>query len=122
MTMLSQNAVRNRKNITLPLVFHGVFTAVEETLAEPLEGEVGSVASILRMLETSCPRLFLKFERFSSLKKRTQMQVISGARPARWQARALNLRANCGLAIVLPPFGNRPFTILRETDGAYAVA
>src|ERR1051325_4198779 len=69
MTMLSQNVVRNRKNMTLPLVLHGVFPAVDMKLAEPLEGEVGSVLSILRMFESSCPRLFLKFERFSSLKK-----------------------------------------------------
>src|ERR1043165_7613624 len=69
MTMLSQNAVRNRKNMTLPLVLHGVFPAVEATLAEALEGEVGSVLLILRMLEASCLRLFLKFERFSSLRK-----------------------------------------------------
>src|SRR5438270_2900579 len=68
-TMLSQNAVRRRKNMTLPLVLHGVFPAVEERLAEPVEGRVGSVAWILRMLEASFRRLFLKFERFSSLRK-----------------------------------------------------
>ena len=67
--MLSQNAVRIRKNMTLPLVLHGVFTAVEDTLAEAFEGEVGSVPSILRMFEASFRRVFLKFERFSSLKK-----------------------------------------------------
>ena len=66
--MLSQNAVRIRKNMTLPLVLHDVFTAVEAKLAEAFEGEVRSVPLILRMLEASCPRLFLKFERFSSLK------------------------------------------------------
>src|SRR3954467_15344394 len=73
MTMLSQNAVRKRKNMTLPLVLHGVFPAVDMKLAEPFEGEVRSVPSILRMFESSCPRLFLKFERFSSLKKRRQL-------------------------------------------------
>ncbi len=41
--MLSQNAVRIRKNMTLPCVLHGVFTAVEVTLAEAFEGEVRSV-------------------------------------------------------------------------------
>ena len=60
---LSQNVVRKRKNITLPLVLHGVFPVVEAKLAEPLEGEVRSVLSILRMLEASCLRFFLKFER-----------------------------------------------------------
>src|SRR5436853_7827806 len=68
-TMLSQNAVRMRKNMTLPLVLHGAFTAVEDTLAEAFEGEVRSVPSILRMFEPSFPRVFLKFERFSSLRK-----------------------------------------------------
>src|SRR5687768_1916943 len=69
MTMLSQNAARMRKNMTLPCVLHGVFTAVETTLAEALEGDVRSVLSILRMFETSFRRPFLKFERFSSLRK-----------------------------------------------------
>jgi len=54
--------------MTLPLVLHGVFTAVEERLAEAFEGEVRSLPSILRMFEQSFPRVFLKFERFSSLK------------------------------------------------------
>src|SRR5436305_5775449 len=48
-TMLSQNAVRMRNNMTLPLVFHGVFTAVGDTLAAAFEGDVRSVLSILRM-------------------------------------------------------------------------
>jgi hypothetical protein len=69
MTMLSQNAVRIRKNMTLPCVLHGVFTAVEVTLAEAFEGEVRSVPLIFRMFEASFRRVFLKFERFSSLKK-----------------------------------------------------
>src|SRR5205085_5830677 len=68
-TMLSQNAVRMRKNMTLPLVLHGVFTAVEDRLAKAFEGEVRSVPWILRMFEPSFRRLFLKFERFSSLRK-----------------------------------------------------
>src|ERR1041385_271081 len=79
MTMLSQNVVRKRKNMTLPLVLHGVFPAVEVKLAEPLEGEVRSVPSILRMLESSSPRLFLKFERFSSLKKCRQSRTRPSA-------------------------------------------
>ena len=41
--MLSQNAVRIRKNMTLPCVLHGVFTAVDDKLAEAFEGEVRSV-------------------------------------------------------------------------------
>src|SRR5215208_6372354 len=68
-TMLSQNAARIRKNMTLPCVPHGVFTAVEDTLAEAFEGEVGSVRLILRMFEASFRRGFLKFEPFSSLRK-----------------------------------------------------
>jgi hypothetical protein len=63
--------------MTLPLVLHGVFPAVETTLAEPLEGEVRSVLLILRMLEASCLRLFLKFERFSSLKKCEHFATLS---------------------------------------------
>jgi hypothetical protein len=55
--------------MTLPLVLHGVFTVVGETLAEALEGEVRSVSWILRMFEASFQRVFLKFERFSSLRK-----------------------------------------------------
>jgi hypothetical protein len=53
----------------LPLVPSSLFAALEDTLAEAIEGEVGSVRSILRMFEPSFRRLFLKFERFSSLKK-----------------------------------------------------
>src|SRR5215218_2682002 len=68
-TMLSQNAARMRKNMTLPCVLHGIFTAVEVTLAGAFEGEVRSVLSILRMFEESFRRPFLKFERFSSLRK-----------------------------------------------------
>ena len=69
MTMLSQNAARMRNNMTLPRVFHDVFIAVADTLAEALEGEVGSVSQILLMFESNLQRLFLKFERFSSLRK-----------------------------------------------------
>src|SRR5215213_6934829 len=71
-TMLSQNAALIRKNMTLPCVLHGIFTAVEDTLAEPFEGEVRWVLSILRMFDASFRRAFLKFERFSSLRKRCQ--------------------------------------------------
>ena len=68
-TMLSQNALRIRKNMTLPFVPHDCPIAVEDTLAEALEGEVRSVRSILRMFDSSFQRVFLKFERFSSLRK-----------------------------------------------------
>jgi hypothetical protein len=68
-TMLSQNAVRRRKNMALPFVPSSWFAALEDTLAEAFEGEVRSVRSILRMFEASFRRLFLKFERFSSLKE-----------------------------------------------------
>jgi hypothetical protein len=68
-TTLSQNAVRIRNIITRPLVLHGVCTAVDEKLAEALEGEVRWIATILLMFESSFRRLFLKFERFSSLRK-----------------------------------------------------
>jgi hypothetical protein len=68
MTMLSQNAVRMRKNMTLPFVPHDVLIANDDTLAVAVEGEVGLVRWILRMFETSCRRIFLKFDRFSSLK------------------------------------------------------
>jgi len=37
----------------LPLVLHGVFTAVEDTLAEAFEREVRSVLSILCMFKPS---------------------------------------------------------------------
>src|SRR5947209_8312935 len=67
-TMLSQNAVRIRKNMTLPFVPHAIAIADDDTLAEAVEGEVRSVRSILRMFEPSFRRLFLKFERFSSLR------------------------------------------------------
>jgi hypothetical protein len=106
--------------MTLPLVLHGVFTAVEGRLAKPFEGEVRSVPSILRMLEASFPRLFLKFERFSSLRK-------SAARGALHHECAVALRATprgprilCShrarSAFVPPSFGNRPFTIPGESD------
>jgi len=55
--------------MTLPFVPRDIFIADVDTLAEAFEGEVGSVRQILRMFEASFRRLFLKFERFSSLKK-----------------------------------------------------
>ena len=56
--------------MTLPRVFHDVFIVVAGTLAEAIEGEVGPVLWILRMFETNLQRALLKFERFSSLRKR----------------------------------------------------
>jgi hypothetical protein len=55
--------------MALPFVPSSFFAAREDTLAEAVEGEVRSVRSILRMFEASFRRLFLKFERFSSLKE-----------------------------------------------------
>jgi hypothetical protein len=55
--------------MTLPFVPRDIFIADVDTLAEAFEGEVGSVRQILRMFEASFRRLFLKFERFSSLRK-----------------------------------------------------
>jgi hypothetical protein len=55
--------------MTLPLAFHELSAVVEDTLAEAIEGEVRSVLSIFRMFDSNSRRLFLKFERFSSLKK-----------------------------------------------------
>jgi hypothetical protein len=55
--------------MTLPFVPSSLVAALEDTLAEAIEGEVRSVRSILRMFEPSFRRFFLKFERFSSLKK-----------------------------------------------------
>jgi hypothetical protein len=52
--------------MTLPFVLHGVFTAVEETLAEAVESEVRRVTWILPMFETNSRQIFLKFDRFSS--------------------------------------------------------
>src|SRR4051812_2342962 len=68
MTTLNKNVVRSRNIMTRPLVLHGVFTAVDKMLAEPVEGEVGSTRTILRIFEASFRRLFLKFERFLSLR------------------------------------------------------
>jgi hypothetical protein len=118
--MLSQNAARRRKNMTLPLVLHGVFTAVEGRLAKPFEGEVRSVPSILRMLEASFLRLFLKFERFSSLKKSARRGALQTAYIANARAAPRGLRILCShrapSAFVPPSFGNRPFTIPGESD------
>src|SRR3954468_12105278 len=95
--MLSQNAVRKRKNMTLPLVLHGVFPVVEAKLAEPLEREVRSVLAILRMLAASCLRLFLKFERFSSLKKWGGLQTDgrTGEPRTRGARKAIESCARC---------------------------
>ncbi|MEJ0075960.1 MAG: hypothetical protein WDO17_11025 [Alphaproteobacteria bacterium] len=88
--------------MTLPLVLHGVLPAVEAKLAEPFEGEVRSVPSILRMFESSCPRLFLKFERFSSLKKCRQFEEL----PAQMGAPIIAL-GDLGAHLLLPPFSCR---------------
>jgi hypothetical protein len=69
--------------MTLPLVLHGVFTAVGNTLAKAFEGEVRSVLSILRMFEPSFRRLFLKFERFSSLRNRCRSAALLHVRAPR---------------------------------------
>jgi hypothetical protein len=104
--------------MTLPCVLHGIFTAVEVTLAEPFEGEVRSVLSILRMFEESFRRPFLKFERFSSLRKRCHRrdlaETLPRVGPAEQQsgvALEILLSEAC---LVPPPFGNRPFTIRDE--------
>jgi hypothetical protein len=60
--------------MTLPCVFHDVFIVVADTLAEAFEGEVGSLRWILRMFESNLQRVFLKFERFSSLRKRCRAE------------------------------------------------
>src|SRR6185436_15410195 len=83
MTMLSQNAARTRNHMTLPRVFHDVFIAVVDTLAESIEGEVGPVLWIFRMFETNLRRVFLTFERFSSLRKRCRVTRHCG--PVRLQ-------------------------------------
>jgi hypothetical protein len=104
-----------RKNIALPLVLHGVFAAVEDTLAEGFEGEVRSMSSILRMFEPSFRRLFLKFERFSSLRK-----------SCRRAAQRMRLRARLDFArlrraAIAPPFGNLLFTIRDKSRAIAAV-
>src|SRR3569623_1553421 len=68
-TTLSQNAVRIRNIMTLPRLIHGVSTAVDDKLAEAHEGEVRWTATLLLMIKPSFRRLFLKFERFSSLRR-----------------------------------------------------
>jgi hypothetical protein len=52
--------------MTLPFVRHGVFTAVEGTLAEAVESEVRRIVAILSMFDSNSRHIFLKFERFSS--------------------------------------------------------
>jgi len=106
--------------MTLPCVFHDVFIAVADTLAEAIEGEVGSVLWILRMFETNLRRVFLKFERFSSLRKRCRAAPYFARRcDRRVSARAklslcrslISWRERAGGALLPPSFGNRPFTI-----------
>jgi hypothetical protein len=67
-----------RKNMTLPLAFHAFSALVEGKLAEAVEGAVCLVALIFRMFESNVPRLFLKFERFSSLKKCCRGAALRG--------------------------------------------
>jgi hypothetical protein len=55
--------------MTLPLTFHVLSVVVEGKLAEAVEGAVCLVERIFRMFESNLQRLFLKFERFSSLRK-----------------------------------------------------
>jgi hypothetical protein len=105
--------------MTLPCVLHGIFTAVEITLAGAFEGEVRSVLSILRMFEESFRRPFLKFERFSSLRKQCHRRDITHAlSPGQRSRAAKQSRARntpyLEHAFVPPSFGNRPFTIRDE--------
>ena len=69
--------------MTLPCVFHDVFIVVADTLAEAFDSEVGSPLWILRMFETNLQQGFLKFERFSSLRKRCRVTRRGG--PVRLQ-------------------------------------
>jgi hypothetical protein len=105
--------------MTLPFVPHEIPIADEDTLADAVEGEVGWVRSILRMFESSFRRLFLKFERFSSLRKpcRAREDAASRAPPAARGGETK--RFPCVLrhngATLAPPFGNRPFTMTGKT-------
>jgi hypothetical protein len=67
--------------MTLPRVFHDVFIAVVDTLAESIEGKVGPVLWIFRMFETNLRRVFLKFERFFIVKKAMPGDVALRASP-----------------------------------------
>jgi hypothetical protein len=108
--------------MTLPFVPHDFLVADENTLAEAVEGEVGSVCRILRMFETSFRRLFLKFERFSSLRKSCAVVrkplIAAAIADCAWRSRAAD-QANLvpramRPAIVAPSFGKGPFTIPGE--------
>jgi hypothetical protein len=101
--------------MALPFVPHD--SAVDEdTLAEAFEGEVGSVRLILRMFETSFRRLFLKFERFSSLRKSCRARarlrhrrggVHSGRREAARRIGLNDVRNVPERAIAATPTGER---------------
>jgi hypothetical protein len=64
-----------RKNMTLPLAFHELSAVVEGKLAEAVEGAVCSLVRIFRMFDSNLQRIFLKFERFSSLRKSCRAQL-----------------------------------------------
>jgi hypothetical protein len=106
-----------------------LFAALEDTLAEAIEGEVGSVRSILRMFEPSFRRLFLKFERFSSLKNRA---AVSRPRPHARHPCLRGARAALRIGLILcrpcvarasarPSFGKGPFTIRGDFDARRSV-
>jgi hypothetical protein len=69
--------------MTLPLAFHVLSVVVEGKLAEAVEGAVCSLVRIFRMFDSNLQRLFLKFERFSSLKKscRVSARIENPAQP-----------------------------------------
>ena len=110
--------------MTLPRVFHDVFIAVVDTVAESIEGEVGPVRWIFSMFETNLRQVFLTFDRFSSLRKRCRVTRHSGQSACRTvpqlreqgpQPPPRSLRRASGqqlrFALLPPSFGNPPFTM-----------
>lgn len=62
-TTLNQNAIRKRKNMTLPIIPDGFCAAFKLNLADRLEAVVGDEATFLGKIDANTPLILVKFEK-----------------------------------------------------------
>jgi hypothetical protein len=63
-TTVNQNAIRNRKNMTLPIIPDGLCAAFKLNLADRPEAVVGDKARVLGKIDANMTRIFIKLDKF----------------------------------------------------------
>ncbi len=89
-TMLSQNAIRNRKNMS-PGSPAAYVAARVPKLAGGIESRVRAIGKILRIIEENTPQIFEQFEKKSIYLKFEQMLTMPHSQSLR-RANALRCR------------------------------